>query len=456
MLALFAWLAGVGPAIGQELSYGDLPLGGRAVAFGGAFTALADDPSGLHYNPAGLVDIELDAIQIGTNFYGVEVRGGLGDAFGAVVDVERVASSLDIIPATAAGVNVWEREPDGRPRTVQGFGTFVPSSRSEQRSFIDRLSPDEAFPGCSRLAYERTLSDRRFLFGGGIGHRLDDRWSFGFSAFLVYRNLRDREEIGCSDEQGGRDGPAFSTADSRIGIDVLALRMSFGALARFDDGWRFGAVLTPPTARVYGQGNLRIRQARVLPESGRTEFVLRELDGLAADTEDGLSLRLGVAKKLSPESTFALDVVGYAPIRYQLLRLPPEDERLRSLVTLATRVQRQAVIDVAFGGELRPDPSWVLGAGVFTRFSSAPDIPERDGFDEDRLAKVDRIGATLLGGWFTEHNVTRLGFALTYGSGADVVPRYAGLAAVGGRNRYVRAEISEAAIWFFLSNTTRY
>src|SRR5690349_15060291 len=32
-----------------------IPLGQRALGFGGAFTGLADDPSAAYYNPAGLV-----------------------------------------------------------------------------------------------------------------------------------------------------------------------------------------------------------------------------------------------------------------------------------------------------------------------------------------------------------------------------------------------------------------
>ncbi|MEL6188589.1 MAG: hypothetical protein AAFU79_28550, partial [Myxococcota bacterium] len=125
-------------------------------------------------------------------------------------------------------------------------------------------------------------------------------------------------------------------------------------------------------------------------------------------------------------------------------------------VTLLTRVRREPVLDFALGGEIRPETNWVLGAGFFTRFSSAPGIPDREGFEEDRLARADEFGLTLLGGWFTTHNITRLGLALTYRAGADVVPRYAGLAAVGGRNRYVRADVEAAALWVFVSNTTRY
>ncbi|MEO1175145.1 MAG: UPF0164 family protein, partial [Myxococcota bacterium] len=56
--ALVAVLLLAAPARGDDTHYQDFIVGGRAVGLGGAFTALADDPSGLFYNPAGIADID--------------------------------------------------------------------------------------------------------------------------------------------------------------------------------------------------------------------------------------------------------------------------------------------------------------------------------------------------------------------------------------------------------------
>ena len=40
----------------DDARYQDYPIGTRAMALGGAFVALSDDPSGLYYNPAGICD----------------------------------------------------------------------------------------------------------------------------------------------------------------------------------------------------------------------------------------------------------------------------------------------------------------------------------------------------------------------------------------------------------------
>lgn len=453
-LALFA----ARPAAADDTAYRAYPLGGQAVTLGGAFTALGSDPSGLFYNPAGLVDIQQGSVQVGTNLYGIEVQGGITDAFDAVVDVERVASSLEVIPAAASGINVLERDASGRPTTVYSIGSFVTASRNSQTSVINQLSPSERFSGCARLAYERTLSDRRFLFGGGLAHRLGDEWSVGFSGFLVYRTLRDREEITCSDDGAGLDGPAFSTADTRVNADVFSLQLNFAAKRRFTGGWLVGAVLSTPSIRARGQAGVRVRRSQALPQGGRTTFLLRELEELRADTKEGLAARVGVAKIWSKEATVALDLSFHAPVSYDVVEIPSTERAVREALTLTTAVERRATFNLSLGGEYLFTPKFSLGGGLFTNLASTPDIVGEagQGFDTDRLAHVNELGLTLMGGIFTENNLTRLGFLLSYGGGSDVVPRYAGLGAVGGRTQYVKTDLQEAAIFFMLSNTTRY
>ena len=459
VLAVGAALLGLpaAEARADDLSYRSVPIGGRAIGLGGAFTGLGSDPSGIVHNPAGLVDVRQGSVQVGTNLYGIEVQGTLTDAFGTVTDINRVVSVLDIIPAIAANVNVLsEGDEDGAGRTVFGLGSFTPAASSQQTSVIELLGPEERFPGCARLAYERTSSDRRFLFGGGVGHQLDARWSFGFSAFLGYRALRDREEIACSDEAGGVDGPAFSSADNRVDLDVFSLRMSFAGLARLDDGWSVGAVISPPSVGLFSSAGVRIRRTSALPASGRTDFLLEERSDLTGASDDGLEVRLGAAKRWPGKGTVALDLSFHAPVTYDLVEAPDDDADFLAPLTLTTRVQRNAVVNIAFGGEWYPSEEWILASGLFTNLSSAPEVPDRERFDEDRLAHVDEVGLTLLGGFATDHNLTRAGLVLTLGNGRDVVPRYAGLGAIGGRVRYVGTDVREAGIYVFVSNTTRY
>ena len=48
----------------DEGRYQDYALGARALGLGGAYTAISDDPSGVFYNPAGLVDVSRARLSI--------------------------------------------------------------------------------------------------------------------------------------------------------------------------------------------------------------------------------------------------------------------------------------------------------------------------------------------------------------------------------------------------------
>lgn len=453
-MALMTLLVG-SPAAANDESYRDYPMGGRAVGLAGAFTALGSDPSGLFYNPAGLVDVPEGSVQVGSNLYGLQVQGGIADAFGAVVDVERVVTELDIIPSSAGGTNVLERDAHGRPRTVYSLGSFVPSVRSSQTSVISDLG-SEGFSGCRRLAYERNLDDRRFLFGAGIGHRIEEDWSAGFSAFLSYRQLSDREEIVCSEDE--LTSSSFSTADTRVNLSVFAIVLAFGIKHRLLDGWQVGAHLTMPSIRAYGSASVRVRRAYSVPDESQSQFLLRQIDGLRADTRDGMALRFGLARSWTGGDLVSLDISLHAPTHYSLVDIPSDEVAVANAITLTTDVERGFVANVAVGAEHAFNPEWGIAGGLFTNFSSAPSIPGEDGdrFTEDRLSNVHELGATLLLKLDSEHNTTRVGGIMTAGWGSDVVPRYAGLAALGSETEYIKTNANHISIYLSISTTLRF
>src|SRR5205085_928366 len=60
------------PARADDSRYQDYPVGSRALALGGAFVALSDDPSGLYYNPAGICDSRRLNVSVSASLYGIE------------------------------------------------------------------------------------------------------------------------------------------------------------------------------------------------------------------------------------------------------------------------------------------------------------------------------------------------------------------------------------------------
>jgi hypothetical protein len=77
--------------------------GGRSVVFGGAFTAIANDISGLLFNPAGIVDDKHSYFSFSANLYGFErtERGGTPAApLPDLRNLSQMATELLVIPST--------------------------------------------------------------------------------------------------------------------------------------------------------------------------------------------------------------------------------------------------------------------------------------------------------------------------------------------------------------------
>ncbi|MDD4998178.1 MAG: hypothetical protein PHI99_08490, partial [Syntrophales bacterium] len=62
-------LASVSSVWADEFHYNNMLIGERAAGMGGAFTALADDTSGMYYNPAGIVHAEEKSLSASVNAY---------------------------------------------------------------------------------------------------------------------------------------------------------------------------------------------------------------------------------------------------------------------------------------------------------------------------------------------------------------------------------------------------
>ena len=190
-LVLVAALAIAAPASADDAQYTPFPIGARAVGLGGAFTALSDDPSGMHYNPAGLVDSARTSLQVSTNLYGLDLDVGKG-IFSTVgqtaFSLDKVITELQIIPTTAGFVvGFGDRNPDGGFRHAYAMGAFVPSLRS-----VNFQTSEES--NGTQNAYRRNVSDRTLAASAAYAYRADEVWSVGVSGTVNYRSLHDQEE----------------------------------------------------------------------------------------------------------------------------------------------------------------------------------------------------------------------------------------------------------------------
>lgn len=62
ILLLLSLTLGLAPRLASGAAFDALPIGARANGMGGAFTAVADDPSAVYWNPAGLMNLRRPAV----------------------------------------------------------------------------------------------------------------------------------------------------------------------------------------------------------------------------------------------------------------------------------------------------------------------------------------------------------------------------------------------------------
>jgi hypothetical protein len=158
----------------------EMEIGARALGMGGAFTAVADDVTALHWNPAGLALLEgFQVFGMRTSVYSVD---GLSED-----------SVLASYGGNGRGYGVgWLRtgaaDLYNEDTIVVGYGMEVPVEGLKLGAAVKRLSIDA--PGYDYYNDPAFDGDGDAAFTGDLGalyHR--GQWRFG----AVYRNVGDPE-----------------------------------------------------------------------------------------------------------------------------------------------------------------------------------------------------------------------------------------------------------------------
>lgn len=206
----------VTPAIARAAGYGLYEQGARALGQAGAFTARADDPSAIYFNPAGLSRLDGQELLLSPNlivfkaeFAGVAPNPGYGVH-------ERTESKL-FAPFAAYYAGELGR------KVSAGLGVYSPYGLE-----VDWSQPDQ-FTG-------RYISTRSkitpFYFVPTLAVALNDRLRVGAGANLVLSNVQLQRHIPAYDP--------FLNRTVDVGTVMLESKTGFGA------GFNLGAQWWPP------------------------------------------------------------------------------------------------------------------------------------------------------------------------------------------------------------------
>jgi long-subunit fatty acid transport protein len=449
------WAGSSSAARADPFHFQSIPLGQRALGFGGAFTGVADDPSAAYYNPAGLVwtgDSALSASLTLNAFDRQTIVDGYRTPVGNATLKHDSGPSL---PSSIGFVKrLGKRGPGGERAHALGISTFS----VEQRTLgFDVEVQNQPGGDIATLSVDR--SERTAWQGVSYAYRVSDSFSFGVSGFLsLTRNLYREElvnaELGAAlPEPGSFEADRAAWESHRVDANVKNLVTRFGALYQVNDQWRVGVMFEPPCLHVRGKASVRERRLESDVAGSAGSFFNSTQHGLAAHYPMPWEIRLGASYKPLQQVTLSLDGSLYGPTGTQADPVVAIGDRKPDPATGAVasvghfeldRWYRKTSGNVSFGTEVRLWEMISVRAGVFTSLSAAPRIPSSS--TQYYAPDVNRFGGALSVG------LTRARYDISLGAtGMFGVGRGMALDTTNEAEPYQRTEVRDATLFVFLT-----
>ncbi|MGD8394682.1 MAG: outer membrane protein transport protein [Candidatus Eiseniibacteriota bacterium] len=346
--------------------------GARAMAMGGAFAAVADDPSAMFYNPAGLARADSRQLYVGPSFIVVPARqfAGIAPYPGYGVEAE---STADLFYP----VNAYLVMPlDGR----WTLGAFLNSPFGLKVEWDDPAR----FPGRYVSTHSEVIP---FYFGSQIGVALGEHVALGGGVTLAHSSVTLRQYL----------SRTFVGLDQGAVLDVGTVELE--ASNGLDVGFAFGLLVEPAERWNVGFG---YRHQIEIDYEGDADFTqletgLADLDALiaallpsdqAARTAFAFPTQwsLGIATTALEGWTLAFDWCWTEWSSFDQLRIEFDDPQLAM-----DRPQGwEDVFSYRLGAEWRWRPAWALRAGAYI-----DDNPQPDRAVSPLLPDADRVGLSL-------------------------------------------------------------
>lgn len=400
----------------DQYHYNNIIIGDRALGLGGAYTAMADDSSGVFYNPAGLAFALSNDISGSANaFYWRKAvyKKALGN-----VDFEE--RSQGSVPSFFGGLQKLDHIAKG---LVFAFGVY--STDNELKDQND-LYADMTINSVQIMRFHRAVQLRAATnyFGGGLGYRVTPNLAIGIG--LKYMMIDELTQEYQDVEQATRRCPdpavacesteAISTVSMlsqnvRQNLSAAAIQPILGlqyAFGRFSFGLTLkkGILLSDEFER-----STEVRTAysdiangtynRNLPNYYRT--TLLPTDPKQKPTEGALgdlptNARFGIAWYAMPRFLWSTDIMYYTEAKSE--KVPTYD--------------RGSVLNVATGMEFYATPTLPIRFGFFQNNDARPKL------DPNKTGQADHIdynGISLFLGWVQPNSQISFGTIYQVGSG---------------------------------------
>jgi long-chain fatty acid transport protein len=326
--------------------------GAKALGMGGAFTARADDPSAVFYNPAGLCALDGtmtylggSLIVTGTDFAGVDPDPGFG-----VLERTKTHVFTPISFYVTRKIN---------ENVSAGFGLFNPFGLGRE------WKNPETFSG-RHISYKVDL--KTFYFNPTIAWKINDAVSFGAGLQLVYSSVLLRQYLLMWDPNGSG---FLNIADVKLTANnTLDAGFNAGVMYR-NEKISVGLTYRSSVAVDYdGDGTFTQVPSGNDALDGAVSSLLPGNQGVGTRIEFPPLVSLGVAFRHSETMTFEIDLNWAGWSTFDTL---PFDFRKDAALNTVRPQEYSDVFSVRAGAEYRPMETWAFRAGYYFDPSPQPD-----------------------------------------------------------------------------------
>lgn len=377
---LLSLLSGISSA--DEFHYNNFLIGDRASGMGGAYTAISDDPSGLYYNPAGIVYATGRNLSASVNAYYSQkkkydnVIGGQG--------WERNSSSL--LP-NFFGIT----QPMGKLQF--GFSYAVPDSirESQTQEFFGSFPTSLGSPATNYLINFNN-EDTTYNFGPSLAAQITSDFSVGMTLYLHHRS----NETILNQLITLQDG-RFEWSNQYINLVERGYKPILGIMWSPADKWTIG---------------LSVAKTFIYSESKNSQLTFKDANALTPNDYTLTEASVDGKRKYPLEVRAGLAYFASSSL------LVTADADYYSKVTDPVFGDRVKVVNGAIGTEYYLDKNWAVRGGLFSNLANTPDLVQgRTGQDE----KIDIYGASASISNFTRNTSITLGGNYTKGSGQSQI-----------------------------------
>ncbi len=376
MIVMLVVMSGVSTA--DEFHYNNMLIGDRATGMGGAYAGVSDDPSGLYYNPAGIVYTTGRNLSASVNAYyntSKEYNNVIGGS-----GWERKATSL--LPNFFGIV-----QPLGNFKF--GFSYAVPDSiKEDQDQTFGGSLPTTLGSPAVRYTINFNNEDSTYLIGPSIAGELTSSLSAGLTLYMYHRSNQ-------------------TILNQLIVLQDGRFEWSNQYIERVERGYKpiVGVMWTPAEKLSIG---VSVAKIFIYSASITAQTIYKDANAVTPNEFTSVDIGDSTTKKYPYELRVG---AGYFPSSSLLVSA---DAAYYTKVADPVNGDRVNVLNLAVGTEYFLNRSWAIRGGLYSDMANTPELDaNRSNQDE----KIDLYGLSLSISNFSRNTSVTFGGNMTMGSG---------------------------------------